>query len=121
MEKELSILRQLDHDNITSYAFIADERSKISIVMDWAGEGLREHRNNSPGLYTEAAVRHMAYQLTSALLHCHQQVSRGGLRGVSRGGLRGNGMGWLGVNGTGWLGGIKTGWLGGNGMGWLGG
>jgi serine/threonine protein kinase len=74
VEKELSILQQLDHDNITSYAFIADERNKISIVMDWAGEGLRDHRNAHPELYTESAVRHMAYQLTSALLYCHQQV-----------------------------------------------
>jgi serine/threonine protein kinase len=55
--------------------FIADQGSRISIVMDWAGENLREHRTVTQSQkYTEDVARYMMYQLTSALVYMHSKV-----------------------------------------------
>lgn len=57
--------------------FIADQGSRISIVMDWAGENLREHRTVTQSQqYTEDVARYMMYQLTSALVYMHSKVGR---------------------------------------------
>lgn len=75
VERELKILRLLEHEGLVSYNFSVDEGARISIVMDWAGEGLREHRTlTHPNEYSEAAVRHMVYQLTTSLAYLHQKV-----------------------------------------------
>lgn len=73
--EEVAILKQLHHPGLTSYNFIVDEGSRISVVMDRAGEGLREHRTlTHAGDYSEAVVRHMAYQLVTALVYLHSKV-----------------------------------------------
>jgi len=75
VEKELAILQQLHHPHLVSFMFIADQGSRISIVMDWAGENLREHRTVTQSQqYTEDVARHMMYQLTSALVYLHAKV-----------------------------------------------
>lgn len=75
MEKELAILQQLHHPHLVSFMFIADQGSRISIVMDWAGENLREHRTvTQTHQYTEDVARYMMYQLTSALVYLHSKV-----------------------------------------------
>lgn len=75
VEKELSILRELHHPHLVSFMFIADQGSRISIVMDWAGENLREHRTVTQSQqYTEDVARYMMYQLTSALVYMHSKV-----------------------------------------------
>jgi serine/threonine protein kinase len=77
VEKEVVILRQLHHENLVGYLFVADQGSKISIVMEWAGDSLREHRTvTQPKQYCEAVARHMVYQLTHALVYLHQKVRR---------------------------------------------
>jgi serine/threonine protein kinase len=76
VEKEVVILRQLHHENLVGYLFVADQGSKISIVMEWAGDSLREHRTvTQPKQYCEAVARHMVYQLTHALVYLHSKVS----------------------------------------------
>lgn len=68
-------MRQLRHENLVGYLFVADQGSKISIVMEWAGDSLREHRTvTAPKQYCEAVARHMVYQLTHALVYLHQKV-----------------------------------------------
>lgn len=75
VEKELAILQQLHHPHLVSFMFIADQGSRISIVMDWAGENLREHRTVTQSQqYTEDVARYMMYQLTSALVYMHSKV-----------------------------------------------
>jgi serine/threonine protein kinase len=75
VEKELAILRQLHHPHLVSFMFIADQGSRISIIMDWAGENLREHRTVTQSQqYTEDVARYMMYQLTSALVYLHSKV-----------------------------------------------
>ncbi|WIA36954.1 hypothetical protein OEZ86_008194 [Tetradesmus obliquus] len=74
VEKEVVILRQLHHENLVGYLFVADQGSKISIVMEWAGDSLREHRTvTQPKQYCEAVARHMVYQLTHALVYLHSK------------------------------------------------
>eukprot|EP00882_Tetradesmus_deserticola_P000913 GHRQ01000992.1.p1 GENE.GHRQ01000992.1~~GHRQ01000992.1.p1 ORF type:complete len:517 (+),score=232.21 GHRQ01000992.1:150-1700(+) len=74
VEKEVAILRQVHHENLVGYLFVADQGSKISIVMEWAGDSLREHRTvTQPKQYCEAVVRHMLYQLTHAVVYLHQK------------------------------------------------
>lgn len=73
VESEVAILRQLSHDGLISYEFIADEGSRISIVMAWAGVPLREHRTSHPAAYSEDTARHMAHQLASALAFLHSR------------------------------------------------
>jgi serine/threonine protein kinase len=75
VEKEVAILQQLHHPHLVSFMFIADQGSRISIVMDWAGENLREHRTvTQPQQYTEDVARYIMYQLTSALTYLHSKV-----------------------------------------------
>jgi hypothetical protein len=75
VEKELAILQQLHHPHLVSFMFIADQGSRISIIMDWAGENLRVHRTVTQAKqYTEDVARHMMYQLTSALVYLHAKV-----------------------------------------------
>jgi serine/threonine protein kinase len=75
VEKELAILQQLHHPHLVSFMFIADQGSRISIIMDWAGENLREHRTVTQSQqYTEDVARYMMYQLTSALVYLHSKV-----------------------------------------------
>lgn len=77
VEKEVGILQQLHHPHLVSFMFIADQGSRISIVMDWAGENLREHRTVTQSQqYTEDVARYMMYQLTSALVYLHNKVGR---------------------------------------------
>jgi serine/threonine protein kinase len=72
VESEIRILQQLRHEGLVSYAFIADEGSRISIVMPWAGTPLREHRAAAGAAYdSEDAARHIAHQLASALAYLH--------------------------------------------------
>lgn len=74
VEKEVGILQQLHHPHLVSFMFIADQGSRISIVMDWAGENLREHRTVTQSQqYTEDVARYMMYQLTSALVYLHNK------------------------------------------------
>ena len=73
VEAEIAILRQLSHDGLISYEFIADEGPRISIVMAWAGVPLREHRLEHAAEYGEDAARHMAHQLASALAFLHSR------------------------------------------------
>lgn len=75
VDKEIAILQQLQHPHLVSFMFIADQGSRVSIVMDWAGENLREHRTvTQPQQYTEDVARYMMYQLTSALVYLHNKV-----------------------------------------------
>jgi serine/threonine protein kinase len=75
VEQELAILQQLHHPHLVSFIFIADQGSRISIVMDWAGENLRVHRTVTQSQqYTEDVARYMMYQLTSALVYLHAKV-----------------------------------------------
>lgn len=77
VEKELAILQQLHHPHLVSFMFIADQGSRISIIMDWAGENLREHRTVTQSQqYTEDVARYMMYQLTSALVYLHSKVGQ---------------------------------------------
>jgi serine/threonine protein kinase len=74
VESEIRILQQLRHEGLVSYAFIADEGSRISIVMPWAGTPLREHRAAAGAAYdSEDAARHIAHQLASALAYLHER------------------------------------------------
>lgn len=75
VEQELSILRQLRHENVVGFLFVADQGSRISIVMDWAGESLRDQRSRAGAYFCEATARHMVYQLTHALAYLHAKVS----------------------------------------------
>lgn len=84
VEKELAILQQLHHPHLVSFMFIADQGSRISIVMDWAGENLRVHRTVTQSQqYTEDVARYMMYQLTSALVYLHAKVGVVGLHSSS--------------------------------------
>lgn len=71
--KELAILRQLSHPNLMGFLFIADQGSRISVVMEWAGESLREHRLAHPEQYGEAVARQLVAQLTSGLVFLHNK------------------------------------------------
>ncbi|GBF90090.1 hypothetical protein Rsub_02798 [Raphidocelis subcapitata] len=71
VESEIRILQQLGHEGLISYELTADEGSRISIVMAWAGTPLREHRLAHPDEYSEDTARHMAHQLASALAFLH--------------------------------------------------
>eukprot|EP00775_Hariotina_reticulata_P002663 gene2663-2963_t len=74
VEKEVAILQQLHHENLISFLFVADQGSRISIVMDWAGESLRRYRTLSvPQQDNEAVARHVVYQLTNALVYLHSK------------------------------------------------
>lgn len=84
VEKELAILQQLHHPHLVSFMYIADQGSRISIVMDWAGENLRVHRTVTQSQqYTEDVARYMMYQLTSALVYLHAKVGVVGLHSSS--------------------------------------
>jgi serine/threonine protein kinase len=75
VEKEVAILQQLHHENLISFLFVADQGSRISIVMNWAGESLRRYRTLSvPQQDNEAVARHVVYQLTNALVYLHNKV-----------------------------------------------
>lgn len=74
--QELAILQQLHHVNIVNYLLVADQGSKISIMMDWAGYNLREYAAlNQQQQYAESLVQHVAYQLTQTLAYLHSKVS----------------------------------------------
>jgi serine/threonine protein kinase len=71
VESEIRILQQLSHDGLISYELIADEGSRISIVMAWAGAPLPQHRAEHAAAYSEDTARDMAHQLASALAFLH--------------------------------------------------
>lgn len=71
---ELSVLQQLHHNSLTSYLFIVHEGARVSVVMDWAGQGLRSLVKQQQPLGEDAA-RYVAFQLADSLAHLHSKVS----------------------------------------------
>lgn len=68
-------MQQLHHSNLLSFLTVVDEGRRISLVMEWAGECLREARTlTQPQQYSEELVRHIMYQLTHALSYLHHKV-----------------------------------------------
>lgn len=78
---ELSVLQQLHHDSLTSYLFIVNEGARVSVVMDWAGQGLRSLVKQQQPLGEDAA-RYVAFQLADSLAHLHSKVNTSLHRGL---------------------------------------
>jgi len=77
---EVAVLQQLQHESLVSYLFIVDEGARLSIVMDWAGQGLRDlvqRQHQQQHQLGEDIARHITYQLTSSLVYLHQKVGPG--------------------------------------------
>lgn len=72
---ELAVLQHLHHESLVGYLFIANEGARVSIFMDWAGQGLRElveGQQRQP--LGEDAARFIAGQLTNSLAYLHNKV-----------------------------------------------
>jgi serine/threonine protein kinase len=72
---ELAVLQHLHHESLVGFLFIADEGARLSIFMDWAGQGLRElveGQQRQP--LGEDAARFIACQLTNSLVYLHNKV-----------------------------------------------
>lgn len=69
---ELEVLKQLQHECLVGFLFVADEGARISVFMDWAGNNLPEAMAEQP--CAEELAQHITYQLTSGLAHLQQKV-----------------------------------------------
>lgn len=77
LASELAVLLQLHHESLVGYLFIANEGARLSIFMDWAGQGLRElveGQQRQP--LGEDAARFIACQLTNSLVYLHNKVTQ---------------------------------------------
>lgn len=73
---EIAIMHQIHHSNLLSFVAAVDEGHRINVIMDWAGDCLREHRSLLyPQHYSEELVRLIMYQMTHALTYLHHKVS----------------------------------------------
>lgn len=75
---EIAVMHQIHHSNLLSFVAAVDEGHRINVIMDWAGDCLREHRSLLyPQHYSEELVRLIMYQMTHALTYLHHKVSSG--------------------------------------------
>ena len=73
---ETAVLQQLQHDSLLSYVFLVDEGIRFSVVMDWAGQGLRELvQEQQQQQVSEDIARHITFQLTNSLVYLQTMVS----------------------------------------------
>ncbi len=75
LASEVAVLQRLHHETLVSHLFLVDQGARFSIVMEWAGEGLRRVVQQQQPQLGEDAVRHIVYQLTNSLVYLHRQVS----------------------------------------------
>lgn len=75
LASEVAVLQRLHHETLVSHLFLVDQGARFSIVMEWAGEGLRSVVQQQQPQLGEDAVRHIVHQLTNSLVYLHHQVS----------------------------------------------
>lgn len=73
--EEIAILQRLHHENLVSYLLVADQGSKISIMMNWAGQSLRDFAAaDQQQHFAESLAQHITCQLTRTLVYLHGKV-----------------------------------------------
>ncbi|GIQ80278.1 hypothetical protein KIPB_001052 [Kipferlia bialata] len=72
LRREVEILRTVEHPNIVQYLDTFEDDTTIYVVMEFAEGDLKEVLENDAYL-PEAEVRHIAYQVASALQYLHRK------------------------------------------------
>lgn len=73
---EVDILQQLHHESLVGFLFMVDDGARLSVVMEWAGCGLKTLLEPQQQPLGEDVARYITYQLTASLAWLHHKVRR---------------------------------------------
>jgi len=71
--REISILKELDHENIVRLYEIAHKTDKLTLVFEFCDLDLKKYLDNHNGIITPAKMKSFLYQLCKGVAFCHQQ------------------------------------------------
>jgi len=71
--REISLLKELDHENIVKLYEIVHEPDKLTLVFEFCDLDLKKYLDSHNGIIAPARLRSFMYQLCKGVAFCHQQ------------------------------------------------
>jgi len=71
--REISLLKELDHDNIVKLYEIVHETDKLTLVFEYCDLDLKKYLDNHNGIISPAKLKSFLYQLCLGVAFCHRQ------------------------------------------------
>jgi cyclin-dependent kinase 2 len=70
--REISLLKELNHDNIVCLEDVVHEDRKLYLVFEFLDVDLKKHMDSYPQLYQDpAVVKRFLYQMLQGIQYCH--------------------------------------------------
>jgi len=71
--REISLLKELDHENIVKLYEIVHETDQLTLVFEFCDFDLKKYLDNHNGIISSTKLKSFLYQLCLAVAFCHKQ------------------------------------------------
>jgi cyclin-dependent kinase len=71
--REISLLKELDHENIVKLYEIVHETDKLTLVFEYCDLDLKKYIDNHNGIIAPQKIKSFLYQLCLGVAFCHRQ------------------------------------------------